>query len=168
MARTLNRLTALKVQRAKAPGMYSDGGSLYLRIAPGGSKQWVFRYALHGRLRDMGLGPTHTLDLAEAREKARDPRKLLLEGLDPLDSKHARVAALRADAAKAMTFRACAEQFLKEHERKWTSPKHATEWRTSLARFAYPVLGSLPVAAIDTPLVLKVLKPMWERIPETA
>jgi integrase len=167
-ARTLHRLTALKVQRAKAPGMYSDGGSLYLRIAPGGSKQWVFRYALHGRLRDMGLGPTHTLDLAEAREKARDARKLLLEGIDPLDSKHARVAALRADAAKAMTFRACAEQFLKEHERKWTSPKHAKEWRTSLARFAYPVLGSLPVAAIDTPLVLKVLKPMWERIPETA
>src|SRR5262245_55262218 len=165
MARPLHRLTALKVARAKAPGMYADGGSLYLRIAPGGSKQWVFRYGLHGRLRDMGLGSVDTFNLSEAREKARDARKLLQAGVDPFDSKHARMAAPRADAAKAMTFRACAEQFLKEHERKWTSPKHATEWRTSLARFAYPVLGAMPVAVIDTPLVLKVLKPMWERIP---
>jgi integrase len=167
-ARTLHRLTALKVARAKTPGMYADGGSLYLRIAPGGSKQWVFRYALHGRLRDMGLGSVGTFNLSEARERARDARKLLQDGIDPVDSKHARLAGLRADAARSMTFRACAEQFLKEHERKWTSPKHATEWRTSLVRFVYPTIGSLPVAAIDTPLVLKVLKPMWERIPETA
>ena len=54
---TLNRLTALKVARAKRPGMYADGGSLYLRVAEGGSKQWVFRYVTNGRLRDMGIGP---------------------------------------------------------------------------------------------------------------
>src|SRR5262252_464482 len=102
MPRTLNRLTAMKVERAKAPGMYADGGSLYLRVAEGGSKQWIFRYVANGRLRDMGLGPVHTLTLHEAREKATEQRKLRLEGIDPIGSKHARLAALRAADARAM------------------------------------------------------------------
>ena len=106
MARGHNRLTALKVARAKRPGMYADGGSLYLRVADGGSKQWVFRYVVNGRLRDMGLGPTHTLGLAEARERAREARKLRLDGIDPIERKRALVATLRAANAKAMTFRA--------------------------------------------------------------
>jgi integrase len=168
MARTLNRLTAMKVQRAKAPGMYADGGSLYLRIAPGGSKQWVFRYARRGRLRDLGLGPVHTLALAEAREKARDARKLLLEGIDPIDAKHARMAALQAADARAMTFAQCAEGFIRDNERKWTNATHRQQWTMTLTSYAYPVLGALPVQAIDTPLVLKVVKPLWERAPVTA
>src|SRR5262245_18612422 len=168
MARTLSRLTAMKVQRAKAPGMYADGGSLYLRIAPGGSKQWVFRYARRGRLRDLGLGPVHTLALAEAREKARDARKLLLEGIDPIDAKHARMAALQAADARAMTFAQSAEGFIKDNERKWTNATHRQQWTTTLTSYAYPVLGALPVQAIDTPLVLKVVKPLWERAPVTA
>jgi hypothetical protein len=75
MVRQLHRLTARRVETAKAPGMYADGGSLYLRIAPGGSKQYVFRYIRSGRLHDMGIGPTHTLSLAEARERATEARK---------------------------------------------------------------------------------------------
>jgi len=74
LARTLNRLSAFKVEKAKRPGMYADGGGLYLRVAEGGSKQWIFRYVANGRLRDMGIGPCHTLDLAKPREKARRAR----------------------------------------------------------------------------------------------
>jgi integrase len=168
MARPLHRLTAIKVQRAKRPGMYADGGSLYLRVAEGGSKQWIFRYVVNGRMRDMGIGPEHTLSLAEAREKARDARKLLLDDIDPIDSKHARKAALRAADARAMTFRQCAEGFIKDNEASWRNAEHRRQWISSLQQYAYPVLGSLPVAAIDTPLVLKVIKPLWERAPETA
>ena len=168
MARTLNRLTAMKVERTKQPGLYADGGSLYLRVAPGGSKQFIFRYALHGRLRDMGMGPTHTLTLAEAREKARDARNLLLEGIDPVDAKHAHRAALQVDAAKRMTFAQCAEGFIRDNERKWTNARHRDEWRSTLRRYVFPTLGSLPVAAINTPLVLKVVKPLWGRVPTTA
>ena len=83
MARTLNRLSAIKVSRAKAKGLYADGGGLYLRVADGGSKGWVFRFVVNGRLRDMGLGPTHTLSLAEAREAATECRKLRLQGIAP-------------------------------------------------------------------------------------
>jgi integrase len=166
--RTFHRLTTMKVAKAKRPGMYADGGSLYLRVADGGSKQWIFRYVTNGRLRDMGLGPAHTLTLAQAREKAREARLLRLEGIDPIESKHARRAALRAADAKAMTFRQCAEGFIKDNESSWTHPKHRRDWEHSLARYVYPTLGALPVAAIDTPLVLTVIKPLWERIPETA
>ena len=168
MARTLNRLSALKVARAKQPGMYADGGGLYLRVAEGGSKQWVFRYAAGTRDRDMGLGPVHTLRLPEAREKAREARLLRLEGIDPIEAKRARMAALKAADARAMTFKQCAEGFIKDNEASWTSARHRQEWVGSLVRLVYPTLGSLPVAAIDTPLVLKVLKPIWEKTPETA
>ena len=168
VTRTLNRLSALKVARAKQPGMYADGGGLYLRVAEGGSKQWVFRYAAGTRDRDMGLGPVHTLTLPEAREKAREARLLRLDGIDPIEAKRARIAALRAADARAMTFKQCAEGFIKDNEASWTSARHRQEWVGSLVRLVYPTLGSLPVAAIDTPLVLKVLKPIWEKTPETA
>jgi integrase len=168
MARPLHRLTAVKVARAKKPGMYADGGSLYMRIASGGSKQYVFRYIRGGRLHDMGIGPTHTISLAEARERATEARKLLLDGIDPLAAKRARLAALRAAEAKAMTFADCVKGFLRDNEGSWTSPKHRKEWEASLIKYAFPVLGALPVAAIDTPLVLRVLKPIWATKPDTA
>jgi integrase len=148
--------------------MYADGGSLYLRIAPGGSKQYVFRYIRDGRLHDMGIGPTHTLTLVEARERATEARKLLLDGIDPLQAKRARFAALRAADASAVTFRQCAEDFIKANEVKWTNAQHRREWSWSLRKYVYPILGSMPVAAIDTPLVLRVLKPIWEKTPESA
>jgi integrase len=169
MTRSLNWLTSLRVARAKRPGMYADGGSLYLRVAPGGSKQWIFRFTSpSGRLRDMSLGAVHTFSLAEARERATEARKLRADGIDPLDHKRVQRAALRAADAKAMTFEQCARGFIKDNEAEWTNLKHRHEWETTLRKYVFPVLGSLPVEAIDTPLVLKVVKPLWERIPTTA
>jgi Arm DNA-binding domain len=169
MARTLNRLSIKFVEsNRRKPGMYADGGGLYLRVAEGGSKQWIFRYATNGRLRDMGIGPEHTLTLAEARERATEARKLRLDGIDPIEHKRAQRAALQAAAAKAMTFRQCAEGYIEDNEAEWTNTKHRYEWRTTLSRYVYPVLGELPVATINTPLVLQVVKPLWERAPETA
>jgi integrase len=170
VTRFLNRLTALKVARAKRPGLYADGGSLYLRVAPGGSKQWIFRYAgLDGRMRDMSLGPLHTIaSLAEARERATQARKLRLDGIDPIDAKHAQRLAQRAAEAKRMTFEECARGFIKDNEAEWTSRRHRQEWETTLRKYVFPVLGPLPVELIDTPLVLKVVKPLWERVPTTA
>src|SRR4051812_41320367 len=100
MARQLNRLTNLGVARAKRPGMYADGLGLYLRVAPGGSKQWVYRYVDHGHMRDHGIGPAHTLTLAEARERATEARKLRLDGIDPIAAKRERRASQRAATAK--------------------------------------------------------------------
>jgi integrase len=148
--------------------MYADGGGLYLRVADGGSKQWIYRYVTDGRCRDMGIGSVHVFTLAEARERAREANKLRYEGIDPIAHKHAQRAARAAEAAKAMTFRQCAEGFVKDNEAGWTNAKHRHDWSASLTHYVYPVIGNLPVAAIDTPLVLKVIKPLWERVPETA
>jgi integrase len=148
--------------------MYADGGGLYLRVAEGGSKQWIFRYVTNGRLRDMGIGPTHTLTLAEARERATQARKLRLDGIDPIEHKRARVAALRTADAKAMTFRQCADAFIASHEAGWGSAVHRRQWANSIAQYAHPVIGGLPVHAIDTALVMKVVEPLWTTIPETA
>jgi integrase len=162
------RLTDRKVKTEKRPGLYADGGSLYMRVAEGGSKQWVFRFVVNGRLRDMGMGSVHTLSLAEAREKAREARKLRLEGKDPIDERNAQRGAAVATSAKQITFKECGEQYIREHAKKWTNPKHGEQWKSTLETYVYPVLGKLPVGTIDTPLVLKVLKPLWERAPVTA
>jgi len=168
MARTLNRLSTFQVEKKKQPGMYADGGGLYLRVADGGSKQWIFRYVANGRLRDMGIGPCHTLTLAEARERATDARKLRLNNIDPIAHKRAQQGAAAAESARAMTFRQCATGFIKDNEAKWTHPKHRQAWEMTLTEYVYPKLGELPVGLIDTPLVLGVIKPLWARIPETA
>jgi len=168
MARTLNRLSTLKVEKAKRPGMYADGGGLYLRVADGGSKQWIFRYVANGRLRDMGIGPCHTLTLAEARERATEARKLRLNHIDPIAHKRAQQGAAAAANARAMTFRQCAVGFIRDNEAKWTHPKTRVAWEMTLTKYVYPKLGELPVALIDTPLVLEVIKPLWTRIPVTA
>ena len=168
MVRALHRLSNLKVERAKEPGLYADGGGLYLRVAEGGSKQWVYRYTTNGHNRDMGLGPLRLLTLAEARERARAAGKLRLDNIDPIAHKRAQRGAALVAAAGAMTFKQCAEGYIRDNEKKWTHPKHRKDWERTLVRFVFPTLGNLPVASIDTPLVLQVIKPIWEKRPETA
>lgn len=168
MARTLNRLSTLKVTRAKRPGMHADGGCLYLRVATGGSRQWIFRYTAGGRLRDMGLGSVSTFSLSEARERARDARKLLADGIDPISAKRARSTALLAADAKAMTFAQCATAYIASHEAGWSNALHRSQWTNTLTQHVHPVIGPLPVAAIDTALVMRTLEPIWTKIPETA
>src|SRR5262245_59715024 len=129
MGRTLHRLTAVKL-KTTTPGLYGDGNSLWLQVTPakdgkGVNRSWIFRYAIDGRRRHMGLGSAGVLDLKTARERARAACVLLLDGVDPLAHRDAERASKVQEAARAMTFRQCAEQFLKEHEGKWSSPKHA-------------------------------------------
>src|SRR3974377_887929 len=104
MARATNRLTALKVEKAKEPAMYADGGGLYLRVTPDGARNWVLRYMLDRRPRWMGLGPVSLYGLAEARARALDARRKRHEGIDPIDARRAERARQQLDAAKAITF----------------------------------------------------------------
>jgi integrase len=170
MARLLNRLTALKIQRLKHKGLHADGGGLYLRIADaeGRSKSWVFRYGVNGRLRDHGLGPLHTVSLAEAREAALQCRKLRIQGVDPIEHRRASLAAVKASEAKTSTFAECATAYMASHEVKWKNDRSGEQWRQSLAAYVQPIIGSLPVALVDTPQVMKVLEPIWTVKAETA
>jgi integrase len=168
MARSIGKLTALKVDRANEPGMYGDGGGLYLRITQDGTKNWVFRYMLDGRPRWMGMGPLAIYGLQEARAKALDARRLRHEGIDPIEARKGERLRTRLDAAKAITFKECADNYIKAHRAGWRNGKHAAQWGATLATYAEPIIGALPVQAIDTTLVLKILEPIWTAKPETA
>ncbi len=168
----IHKLSAIAVQKEKTPGRYADGGGLYLQVSRWDgetvTKSWLFRYMLSGKARQMGLGPLHTVTLADAREKARQARALLLEGIDPIDARHGRKQEAKAEAAKRVTFRAAAEQFIEGQRAGWKNDKHGDQWKATLETYAYPVMGDLSVAAIDTGHVLKILEPIWTTKTETA
>ena len=88
-ARLIGKLTTVSVRQAKRRGLYGDGGGLFLQVSDNGAKSWVFRFKEHGRLRVMGLGPIHTISLAEARDRARECRKLRLDGIDSIEARRA-------------------------------------------------------------------------------
>jgi integrase len=168
MPRVINRLTAVAVTNTKAKGLYPDGGGLYLRVTSTGSKSWIFRFTRGGVTHDMGLGPVSSISLARARELAVEAGRQRLEGLDPIKAREAERAAARRLEAGAATFRYCAEQFIASREPGWRNPKQAKLWRSTLETYAYPMLGDLPVSAIDTGLIMRVLEPIWAKKPETA
>jgi integrase len=170
----LNRLKAIDLSRIKKPGMYADGGGLYLQVRDGEhglTRSWLLRFMRHGKARYMGLGPSRIISLAEARQKARVAHKLLLEGVDPIEAKEAHRAAQQVSAVPAMTFRQAAEAYIDAQAPGWRhGGRHGSEqqWRQTLRDYAYPVLGSLPVASIDTATVLRVLEPLWKTKTATA
>lgn len=166
--REMKRLSAVEVSKKTKPGRYGDGGGLWLQVSVSGSKSWLFRYMRGGKARQMGLGPLHTISLAQAREIALECRQLLLKGIDPIENREAQRTAVRVAEAQNTTFRDCATRHIASHEAGWRSPKHAALWRATLETYAYPTLGDLPVAAINTGMVLQILEPIWTAKPETA
>jgi Arm DNA-binding domain/Phage integrase central domain len=168
MVRTLNRLTARAVATAAKPGLYTDGGGLYLRVGRGGAKNWALRFMLEGKAREMGLGAFSKVSLADARKRASAARLLLVDRIDPIDRRKAEYAAKRVEGARSMTFDQCADAYIRAHEASWRHAKHHQQWTNSLARHVSPVFGSVPVANVDVSMVMKAIEPVWATKPETA
>src|ERR1035437_590197 len=176
--RDLNKLSVKFVENVTEPGRYADGGGLYLQVSKGKSgvtKSWLFRYMRGGATsRAMGLGAVSTRNgdgyttLIKARQKRTRAREMLEEGIDPLQTKRAGLTAERLEKARSVTFAQCADQYIKSHEAGWKGAKHARDWRGSLAKYAFPVIGELPVATIDLVLVKKILEPIWKTKTKTA
>jgi integrase len=166
--RTINRLSAQGVARNVKPGLYADGGGLYLQITKAGVKSWLFRYMREGKARGMGLGPLHTISLAEARTRALECRKMLLDGRDPLDEKEQQRVSRKVASAKSKTFMECAEAYIDAHRAGWRNAKHAAQWTSTLETYAEPVFKDISISSIDTALVMKVLEPIWKTKTETA
>lgn len=168
MARLIEKLSPLEVSKKTKPGYYGDGAGLWLQVSPTGSKSWIFRFTIAGKQREMGLGPFHTVSLAEARTKAKDCRRALHDGKDPLELRRSATVAAALNRARMMTFDQCAAAYIAAHRGTWSNPKHASQWENTLATYASPIIGALPVAEVDTPLVVKVLNPIWQTKTETA
>lgn len=168
MARAINRLSALQVKTLKLPGYYADGGNLWLQVARGGSKSWVLRYTLAGKAREMGLGSVSTFTLQDARDRAQAARKLLADGVDPIDAKRDAQQQARMEASSRRTFASCAAAYVKAHEAGWKNAKHAAQWTATLETYAFPVLGEMLVCDVETAHVLRLLEPVWRTKAETA
>ena len=168
MARALHKLSAQQIDRASKPGMYGDGGGLWLQVSPTLTKSWIFRYTLHGKAHEMGLGSAGTVARDSARKKAALCRRQLQDGINPIDARDAKITQDRLDAAKVMTFTQCATAYIEAHKGAWKNAKHADQWTNTLDTYCGPVIGSLPIQAVDIHLVLKVLELIWKTKTETA
>jgi integrase len=184
MARPTNRLSALTLKKNLPPGLYADGGGLYLQVSQQKTKAWIFRFTRAGVPRKMGLGPVSVkpddkrITLADARQKATAARSLLIDGIDPIAARDAKRAQAALADARTVTFKQCAEGYIEANQPGWKNPKHADQWRMTLlgvdpkgkpARNDYcKLIRDLPVAAIDDGLVMKILQPIWNEKTETA
>ena len=169
-----NALTPLSVKNAK-PGRHADGGGLNLLVKDSGARSWVYRFMLRGKSRDVGLGPavgSGAVSLADARDLAAALRLKVKAGVDPLaerlETATANAAAAQASKVAGITFRAVAEAHIAAHSDGWRNAKHRQQWSSTLATYAYPVIGDLPVADVATAHVLSILEPIWKAKPETA
>jgi integrase len=180
MPRKAAGLSAAKVAKAK-PGRYGDGRGLYVFIRGPEQKFWIFRYRINGRSREAGLGPAAgpgAVSLAEARQRAHHFRDQLFHGIDPIEARKAGKAAQLAQAAlekaKAVTFGDVAECYLKAHEASWRNRKHRLQWRNTIIgsvktkSLVNTIIGGMPVAAVDTGSVMRILESLWREKPETA
>ena len=174
MRRALHRLSAQAIMRAKSAGYLHDGGGLYLQITTAGARSWVYRFALAGRRRDMGLGAfspvgfkdTPPVSLATARNLAAGARALVAAGMDPIAAREADRARQRIEAARGVTWDKAVAQFIDSHRPTWRNAKHAQQWSNTLATYATPVMGTLAVAEIETTHVTRILDPIWHEKPE--
>src|SRR5271156_6076977 len=164
MPRRAKGLTAVAVKKKKK-GRYCDGFGLWLTIGAANSKYWSFRYTQDGKLREMGLGSAagpRAITLANVRLRARVLHDAYKAGTDPLASKAGSRAAARANAILNPTFQKCATDYIEAHRSSWTNKVHIEQWSTSLAKYVYPKIGSLPVSAIEVSHIVAVLLPIWE------
>lgn len=163
-------LSALAVKRLTEPGRYAVGGvsGLHLQISKKRATSWILRVKVGDRRRDIGLGAYPDVPLASARDRARESLAQIRRGIDPVLERHAARARLRAEQAATLTFDEAARRFLAVKTVEFRNPKHRAQWATTLETYASPILGRMPVSAIDLPAVVAVLQPIWTSKTETA
>lgn len=158
MARHGKKLTAAFVRTIKEPGIYCDEHGLVLRVKPSGYKQWIQRLFIHGRRRELGLGPVRLVTLAEAREAALANRKLARAGGDPIAAKGRGIPTFEEASAKVIEI----------HRPNWKNAKHAAQWTATLRDYVFPRIGGKRVDLVAAADVMAVLLPIWNDKHETA
>ena len=144
---------------ASRPGLHGDGATLYLAVAPGGSKSWIRRVTVDGRRRHIGLGGYPAVSLAKARQRAMANRVAIAYGIDPLAEKR---------RANTPTFRAATLATFEANRPRWRSARTARAWMQSLEGHVFPAIGALRVHTIAQDDVLRILKPLWSTRPQLA
>ena len=161
-------------EKGSRPVRFGDGDGLYLQVAPGDTKSWLFRFTAHGKAREMGLGPagdgSNAVSLADARKRAAAARAILDDGLDPIEerqrsARQKEAARKAANEAESRTFRTVAAACIAAEQPGWKNERTAKLWKSSLEQHAYPVLGDMPVAEIDRAKVREAIDVVWTSAP---
>jgi integrase len=163
------KLTDRKLKSFNQPGhVIGDGNNLLYKCSGLGLGCWIYRYKVHGKARDVGLGAYPSVSVAEARIARDEHNRLRNQGQDPRAERQRQKDTAKLARAKTVTFAQCAEGYFQGQEKGWRSPKHARQWTQILNDYIDPVIGALPVAAVDTGLVMQVIEPLWLTKTETA
>jgi len=162
----IEKLTTKQIKNA-APGYHADGGGLYLQKREGGPGSWVFRYERNGKEKWIGLGSLDTITIGEARDQARQYRKMLLEGRDPVIERHAERAEAAKAAAETILFRDAWATVVESRKDEWKGNDTANAWAASLTSIN-KALGGIPCDQITTAMVHDALAPIWKRTQDTA
>lgn len=163
----MRKMTALEVGKLTMPGTHWIDENLYLQVT-GGGRSWLHRYTRDGKTKHSGLGPYPEVSLADARVARDKERAMLREGIDPIEARKAKRAESQAAELRAITFRECAEAYIKAHEAAWKHPSHRAQWAGTMQNHVYPLIASEPVEKIDTAVAMRVIEPIWAKMPETA
>lgn len=170
MGRQAKDLAPVMLSKLDKPGLHFVGhvAGLALNVSKTGARSWILRATVGGKRRDMGLGSFPEITLARAKDIAREKREMVRNGIDPITARRQAQAALKAEQASFMTFEEAARQYIAAHEAGWRNPKHAMQWKRTLEKYAYPVIGTLHVRDASLDHILKILEPIWREKTETA
>lgn len=170
MPKKAAELNALAIQRLSKPGLHAVGGvsGLHIMVKATSAKSWVLRVMIGAKRRDMGLGGYPDVTLAQARERARECRALIANGIDPIAQRTALKSEMLAKQWASISFEDAAIHFVKSRSLEWVNPKHTAQWISTLATYAYPVIGKLNVRDIEMVHISKILSAIWTTKTETA
>lgn len=164
------RLNARRVETLTEPGRHADGGGLYLFLSANGGRRWIFMFKRSGRRTEMGLGSAGPdgVSLKDARLAAAEARRLLQTGVDPLEARRAAEREAEKAARVVPTFGQYADEYIAAHKGKFRNAKHVAQWEMTLGDSYCKPIRRKPIDAITTEDILRVLQPVWQRVPETA
>lgn len=170
MPKKARELSAIEVKRLTEPGFYSVGGvaGLHLQVTKTGARSWILRILIGNKRRDVGLGGYPDVQLAQARDKARDVREKVAQGIDPVAERQTARSALLAQQMRSITFKQAALEVIKKKQLEAGNTKHAQQWHNTLETYAFPVLGRMAVSDIELVHVKQALEPIWTTKTETA
>lgn len=170
MGRKAQDLAPLAISKLSTQGMNFVGhvAGLALRISPTEARSWVLRITVGGKRCDLGLGSYPEITLAKAKELAVEQRQLVKQGINPIAARKMARMTLQAEHASLVSFQEAALQYIAAHQAGWKNAKHASQWRNTLATYAYPIIGNLHVKDITVHHILQVLEPIWQTKTETA
>ena len=162
------QLTDIVIKAITKPGRYTDDQTkgLHLWVKKTGRKYWNLRYTCAGKRKGFALGTYPEISLKQARIQAVEQRNLINKGGDPINLKNAKKATVLAQAKEK--FQDFALDYIETMRPKWRNQKHGDQWVATVTNYAFPVIGAMPLADIDTQHVLNVLEPIWGIKTETA